>query len=208
MNKVISKIYNNFEIGEPIFPKEIIGLFDLSRQQIYLYLKEGIKLNQIRKSNNYYYIPKIENVCGIEDDNRPTYRRIIEKMYIKDKNKVYGIYAGRTLENKLNISEQVPVIEEIISNNTTRAIKEKEIDGNKIILKRPYIKITENNVNEYTLLQLFNDIDKNLLEDKVEIIQNYIVKNKIRKKEINKLIKKFPNKTKNKIENSKVVFYE
>lgn len=200
MNKLIEKMYDTFEIGEPIFPKEILCLFKLSKQIIYLYLKEGLLLNQIKKRDKYYYIPKYEKVCGVEIDNQPTYEAIITKKYLGKDENIKGVYAGRTLENKLNISEQVPFTEEIVSNEVKEAMKKTKINGVNVILKKPYTKITKDNYKEYILLQLLNDIDKGMLEEKKDIVKVYIKKSKLSKDKAKRISKSFPMKARKRLE--------
>ena len=205
MNKVIEKIKKNFSIGEPIFSSEILELNrDISRQMVYSYLKEGLNIGEIKKNEDYYYIPKIQEICGIKYDNIPSYKEIINKKYIKNKGKVYGVYSGRTLENKLNISEQVPFVEEIVSNKITKMRKDVMVGKNKVVLRKPFVKIDNNNIKEYTVMQLMNDSDINLLREKKFMIKNYIKKNKITKEELIRVGKSFPQKALKKLEEIKL----
>ena len=199
INKIIETIYKNFKVGEPIFPSEIIGLFNLSRQRIYLYLREGILTGQLKKEKDYYYIPKYETLYGIKIDNKPTYEAVVKKKYLGDDNNVMGVYSGRTLENKLNISEQVPFTEEIVSNRVKEPLKKTMINNVNVILRKPYTKITRENKKEYILLQLLTDIEQGMFEDKRDIIDIYIRASKISKEKVMQLSKKFPMKTRKRL---------
>ena len=199
LEKFVDTIKSNFSIGEPIFPKEILALFSYSRQQVYSYLKEAIKLNQIKRADDYYYIPKYETVFGIRIDNKPTYESIVNKKYLGDDKNVIGIYSGRTLENKLNISEQVPYTEEIVSNNTKKLLKKAMINNVNVVLRKPYVKITNENKKEYILLQLLTDIEKEMLNEKKNIIKIYIDESGISKKRVFSLSENFPSKTRKRL---------
>ena len=156
-------------------------------------------LGEIKKGDNYYYIPKYEVVNGIENDNKPTYRSVIEKKYISNGVDIYGCYAGKTLEKRLNVIEQEPAIEEIVTNNTTRRIKEKIIEKNKVILRRPYMKITKDNCKEYELLQLLTDIDKEVLVKRKDRVKTYIKKSKLSLEKAKRISKNFPMKTRKRL---------
>ena len=199
LDSFVEKIKSNFSTGEPIFPKEILALFSFSRQQVYSYLKEAIKLNQIKKVDDYYYIPKYENIYGVKIDNKPTYEAIVNKKYLGNNENVLGIYSGRTLENKLNISEQVPYTEEIVSNNVKVHIKKISINNINVILRKPYIKITNENRREYILLQLLSDIENEMLSEKKNIIKIYINESGLSKKKALSLSEKFPLKTRKRL---------
>ena len=57
------------------------------------------------------------------------------------------------------LTMQIPSSIEIITNNETMFVRETILKSRKIILRKSRLPITKENVNAYTILELFTNID-------------------------------------------------
>lgn len=93
----------------------------------------------------------------------------------------------------MGLSTQVPYIEEITSN--LAPVRELTIKNRKYILRRPPVKITDENVSVLQFLDCLKDLDKYAEEEPSTcgtILSNYALKHKITKSMIDKLIVNYP----------------
>lgn len=145
----------------PIFIEDLVdkfGSYDSVKQKINV----GIKNNRIKRySRGVYYFPS-KTILG---DGCPDFDRILERKYIYDDNSVYGYYSGLKLLNMCGMSKQVPYVYEIVTNKETNIKRNVNIDGHKIILRRPNIEINKNN---YKYLQFLDIIKYSSIEDLIE----------------------------------------
>ena len=178
-------IVNNFKNGEPIFLNEIPGSSkDVVRQEMKR-LTDNKKL--VRVYNGVYYKP-YKTFLGtpgkmyIED--------YIEKKYLKVNKEVSGFITGYMLVNKYGFTTQNPNVFEICSNSATTKQRKLEIDGYKIIIYKPVVPITKDNINELEFLELMLVIKKYSELEGEEYLRK--LKEYVKNKKINfKIVKKY-----------------
>ncbi len=86
---------------------------------------------------------------------------------------------------------------EIITNNESRKLREIKIRGRRVVLRKSRVPITNENVDAYTLMELFNNMDMNRYQNEIQIkssVINYVRDKKIKKKDILSLANAFPAK--------------
>ena len=193
LTKILIK---KFGYNKPIFTKEILEtLNEYSNQRVYQLIEESIKEGKlVRYDTGINYVPtKTEfgqPVITVND--------IIEKKYISENENVFGIYGKYIIELNFMLSYQVPNKIEVITNNESRDVREIEIRGRKVVLRKSRLPITKENASAYTLLELFNIIDmKQYFEEKQikENIKKYINEEKIKYNDIFSMASYFPAKT-------------
>lgn len=144
-------ILNNYKKGEPIFLNEIPGSSkDAVRQEMKRLTDEG-KLGRLY--NGVYYIP-YKTILGT--DGKVSIDQFIEKKYLS----VGGFMTGLSLVNKYGFTTQNPSIYEICSNEATTKQRKLDIDGNNLIIYKPLVPITKDNIKELEFLSLMSIIDK------------------------------------------------
>ena len=144
-------ILNNYKKGEPIFLNEIPGSSkDVVRQEMKRLTDEG-KLGRLY--NGVYYIP-YKTILGT--DGKVSIDQFIEKKYLS----VGGFMTGLSLVNKYGFTTQNPSIYEICSNEATTKQRKLDIDGNNLIIYKPLVPITKDNIKELEFLSLMSIIDK------------------------------------------------
>lgn len=108
----------------------------------------------IRYEKGVYYIPT-KTVFG---DSILNPRKVIEKKYIKDGDKIIGYYSGITFQNQLKLTTQMPNVIEVYTNNETAKIRDVFVGKQKVILRKARTTINNDNVAVLSFLELMNDI--------------------------------------------------
>lgn len=182
----------NYSFGEPIFTSDI-DIPDMTEENLRYHLKkltdEGIIC---RFEPGVYYFPK-SGILG-ERMSLSTDTVALHK-YIIRRGKRIGYYSGYTLANRMGLSTQVPFTEEITSNFAPAPIRELTIKNRKYILRRPPVKVTEENINVLQFLDCLKDVDRCAEEEPDvcgDILTKYAREHGITKAMIDKFIKNYP----------------
>lgn len=186
-------LLENYQPNEPI----IIADIDLSVSKNHLrqMVKSLCDAEKImRYGNGVYYIPGLSKLKG----GVPfTPEKVAIYKYISYKDEVKGYYSGYTFANQIGITTQVPITIEIVSNNASAVVREVDLCGQKIQLRKPRTKITKNNVRVLQLLDLLKDIREysdDEPKDAAEIVKNYIKTRNITKNQFDQYISLYPDR--------------
>jgi hypothetical protein len=147
-----------------------------------------------RYDNGIYYIPTFSRLKGgipIASGTVAQYR------YIARNGKTDGYYSGFTFANQLGLTVQVPYTLEIVTNNTSSKVREINLKGQRVVLRKPKTTVTDKNCHVLQLLDLLKDIDlyadaKN--KDTVERIVVYIREEEITQESVDEYISLYPDK--------------
>ncbi len=196
-------LLDKYGYNEPILTSEI-QFNNYSKPWIYKELNRLCKTEKIiRFEKGVYYIPK-KSPLGMSLLNP---NKVVEKKYIKEKEKIYGYYAGYYLLNQLGLSTQVPNIIEIYSNNESSKVRDIKVGSQNVRVRKPRVAITTENAPVLTLLELMNVIDFRSLDDvKKNIIIKYIVDYNISKKDITKYSPEYPDRVIRAMVESEVIY--
>jgi len=157
----------------------------------------------VRIDTGVYIYPKISIITGRLETADP--KKIIEKKYVGE-NKKIGFYSGLTLLRQLGICNQIPNIDEIVTNKEKSNRRITKVSYQKVALRKTKVKI--NNDNVYTLqfldlLRIIDDYRDSSKEwAKEQIVKKY--KGKVTLDSIAKYIKYFPAKVAKKMMEYKV----
>lgn len=189
----IGRLSEKFNINEPIFTEEILGLFrEYSRAQVFRYIdkaKESKEIVQFAKG--VYYIP---NVTFWGSLSTITADSVIEKKYLRNAEQTYGVFGGIKLLNNFSVTTQMAAVIEVVTNNETTRCREIDINGRKFILRKSRCEINKNNYAAYTVLQLFNDFTEQdkLDESSRRRLLEYIESRNITQRQLLELSMQFP----------------
>ena len=148
-------IINNYKKGDPIFLSEVPGSTnDVVRHEMKR-LTDEKKL--IRLYNGVYYLP-YKTILGTE--GKVSIDRYIEKKYLFVDGRIIGFSTGLSLVNKYGFTSQNPSVYEICSNDATTKMRKLDVGGNKLVIYKPLVLITNDNVRELEFLDLMCIIDK------------------------------------------------
>lgn len=192
---LVKKLKEQFKENVPIFTNEILEIMkEYSRQRVYQMINEALnKETLIRYDRGIYYLPKEtefgNSILSLND--------VINKKYIKNNGDVFGIYGKFVNDLNFSISTQVPNVIEVITNIETRKVREIEIRGRKIILRKSRIPITKENEGAYTLMELFNNINMRDFKENRQIkenVFNYTKEKEIKRDDLLNMAEFFPAK--------------
>ena len=199
-------LQREFGTNTPIFSAEIIALFQsFSRAYVFRMIDQAVREGTLRSfSRGVYYLPRktffgTSAICP---------EMVAEKKYVKDKDSVYGVYAGLGLLNQFGLTTQVPGTIEIVTNHEATRKRKITIEGRDFILRKSRCEITSKNAPAYTLLQLFSDMDNAEAIDDFsrERISEYIVQNHISEKDLIAMAMHFPAITLKKMMKSGLIY--
>ena len=185
---------SKFGPGKPIFTEdaEPLGLSAGNLRQQFKKLVDAGELSRFEPG--VYFLP---------DKNHEYYplstNMVAEYRYITNGEDVYGYFSGYTFANQLGICLQVPYKEEIVSNNATAIVREVKVGNIPFVVRRSKIPVTRENRNVLQLLDLLKDVeeytDYECEDEAPDLIRRHIIRNKIRRSDIDKYIENFPLKT-------------
>lgn len=112
------------------------------------------------------------------------------------------------MQQSFMLTYQIPTTIEVVTNNETMWIREIKLKNRNIILRKSRFPITKENVDVYTILELFSNIDmRKYLNDVLvqrEII-GFIKDREIKCKDVYALAGAFPSKTTRNIMESGII---
>ncbi|MBQ7796339.1 MAG: hypothetical protein IJ374_07265, partial [Lachnospiraceae bacterium] len=107
-------------------------------------------------------------------------------------------YAGNTLANQMGLSVQVPMKDEIVSNNMAAIVREVEIGNRKFVIRKPRVEVTNENYKVLQLLEILKDLENYCdgdIDNAKRRLDIYIKKNRITRSELDRYIDYFPLQT-------------
>lgn len=152
---VYDYLKNNYKYNEPIFLSEIAvpRIKEVSvRQQLKKLTEDGrIK----RFDTGIYYIPrksmfKSGSVLSVDE--------VIKKKYLTDGDARCGYICGIMFANRLGLTTQVPMVYEVCTNKATTEYRNVQLGNFRVIVRRPYAKINEENVVVLQFLDLMREV--------------------------------------------------
>ena len=192
ISKTVPQIVFAASLTEPIFLSELpCNSQESLRQEMKKLADEG---KIIRLYNGVYYKP-YKTIMGTE--GRMSINKYIEKKYVYNNKKVSGFISGLGLYNKYGFTSQVPSIIEVTSNIATTKQRKINVDGYDIIVYKPIIEITDNNINELEFMSLMTDIDQfsEISGDELKMkLEEYINKKNIDFNIVKKYLPLFPDR--------------
>ena len=185
-------IIQNYKEGEPIFFADLL-IEGTSKAAASQQLKTLCKNGKLMKYGaGVYYMPK---KSSLKSAVGPTADMVARYRFISKGNHVDGFYAGNTFANQLGISDQVPQVVEIVSNNTNSSPREITIGNRRFFVKKPVAVINAENVYTLQMLDLLKNLDV-YLDDTYESARakfsEYIRLHEIKRTDIDQYIRSYP----------------
>lgn len=203
---MIERLRNKFGANQPIFTSEILEeMGEYSRPRVFQLLKKAEQEQTLMKfDKGIYYIPT-ETRYG---KSLISVEQVVNKKYIMDKDKVFGIYGGLQMQQSFRLTYQVPTAIEVVTNNETMWVRETKLGNRNIILRKSRLPITKENADAYTLLELFTNMDVQKYFDDTSVLREIVgfVRDKgIRGRDIYAMAGVFPAKTTRNIMESGII---
>lgn len=142
-----------------------------------------------RYMNGVYYFP--------EKDKRPSVEAVISKMYLENKEEIYGYYAGYAYGRELGVTKKEDKHSIIVTNKENSRGRYRLITVRKVYLRKPYTIITKDNVEAMALLdfirewEMYSDLSE---EDTFLRVKEYLRMKKINRTVFLETAVRFPSK--------------
>ena len=155
IDTVYEYLRQNYSENEPIFLSDISvpGVKDVSVRQQLKKLTEDGRLK--RFDTGIYYLPK---KSIFRSGSTLSVEEVIKKKYLMDGAGRCGYIGGMLFANQLGITTQVPMVYEVYTNKATTEYRETQLANLRVILKKPYVTIDEQNANTLQFLDLLKEI--------------------------------------------------
>ena len=153
--RLYTYLKNRYKENEPIFLADL-AVPDMQdvvvRQQLKKLTEDGLLK---RFDTGIYYLPKkslFRSGSAISVDD------VIRKKYLMADGEKCGYLGGLMFANQLGITTQVPMAYEVYTNKATTDYRETKIANLRVILRRPYVPVNDDNVSELQFLDLMREI--------------------------------------------------
>ena len=192
IDSVYEYLRRSYADNEPIFLTDIRvpGINDVSvRQQLKKLTTDG-RLK--RFDTGIYYFPK---KSMFRSGSMLSVEEVIKRKYLMDGTERCGYVGGMLFANQLGITTQVPMEYEIYTNKATTEYRETRLVNLRIILKKPYVKIDEQNADTLQFLDLLKEVaDVSELEgtELTDRLLDYMRKKKIGFESMKKYLSYYP----------------
>lgn len=149
-------LMENYGENTPIFVSEL-DIEGLNESTLRVQIKKMTDAGMLKRfDTGIYFIPK---KTIFKSGSTISAMQVIEKKYLKNKDKVCGYLSGYMLVNMVGLTTQVPVVYEVVSNNATTDYRKIMINKTRVIVRRPKVPVTNENVRILQFLDLIKDID-------------------------------------------------
>jgi hypothetical protein len=190
---IVSYLENVYGYDTPIFLKDVrIGGKSKAaiKESFYRATKEGHLSRKgpgiyslVRKEKGIFRVVVFEDIVA---------RKFLYSTYVEDYKLrelfTIGYYSGMTFLNQIHISEQVPAVLEITTNNTSSNKRLYVVDKRRAILRKGKTKITFQNYKILQFLDMFHWLSLYEIKEKRELLVNYIKENGLSKQQFSEYI--------------------
>ena len=175
--KVIEYLKEVYGYSVPIFLKDI---------RIGGKSKQAIRKELSRATNDGTIVRKTQGIYCFKEDEQyidsVSFESIVEKKFIKDdygipglELNIYGYYSGQTFLNQIGISQQVPAVVEVVTNNTS-CKREYSVGKRKALLRKGKIIINRFNYKALQFFDMFYLLDKEEVKEHYDLLFDYVRK--------------------------------
>ena len=149
-------LMENYGENTPIFVSEL-DIEGLNESTLRVQIKKMTDAGMLKRfDTGIYFIPK---KTIFKSGSTISAMQVIEKKYLKNKDEVCGYLSGYMLVNMVGLTTQVPVVYEVVSNNATTDYRKIMINKTRVIVRRPKVPVTNENVRILQFLDLIKDVD-------------------------------------------------
>lgn len=142
-----------------------------------------------RYMNGVYYFP--------EKGKKPSIEDVLCRMYIGNRQQIYGYYAGCAYGRRIGVTEREDAYPIIVTNKENSRGRYRSIAIRKVYLRKPYTDITKDNVEVVALLDFIREWDEysDLNEEETFVhIKNFLNKQEMSKSILVETAVYYPNK--------------
>lgn len=142
--------------NEPIFIADI-QYEGMSTNYIRQQVKKLTDAGMLKRyDTGIYFIPK---KSIFKSGSQLSRDKVIEQKYLKEGGQRCGYIYGLMFANQLGLTTQVPMTCEVVTNKATNDYREVKLASSSVILRKPRVRVTDENFRQLQLLDLLKDID-------------------------------------------------
>lgn len=155
--KLYTHLIETYGTNEPIFLSEI-NVPGMRAAHVRQQMKKLTEDGRVKRfDTGIYYLPK---KTLFRSGSYLSVDAVIQKKYLMDGNVRCGYISGMLFANQLGLTAQVPAIYEVYSNKATTEYRETRLSGIKIILRKPYVEISDSNAVQLQFLDLLKEVSE------------------------------------------------
>ena len=203
---LVSYLVDIYGYNTPIFIKDIrIGGKSKTaiRQEFYRASQRG-ELNR-DGPGVYSIVNKTNEIVG-----SVTFEKIIESKFLYNENcpdlYIDGYYSGLTFLNQIGVSQQVPAILEVTTNNTSSKKRIYSALNRKAIIRKGRTNINLLNYKILQFLDMFYFVSLREVIENKDLLVDYVKKNKLSKQQFEQYIKYYSTSTIKKIVEGGIIY--
>lgn len=155
VDSVYRFLEKNYQENEPIFLSDVVvpGMKEVSVRQQFGKLTGDGRLK--RFDTGIYYLPR-ESI--FKSGGTLSVEKVIRQKYLMDGDKTCGYMCGVGFANRLGLTTQVPAVYEVCSNYATTDYRDTRLGGFRVIVKKPYLEINDQNAYALQFLDLMKEV--------------------------------------------------
>ena len=145
-----------------------------------------------RFDTGIYYFPK---KSMFRSGSMLPVEEVIKKKYLMDGAGRCGYVGGMLFANQIGITTQVPMVYEVYTNKATTDYRETRLANLRVILRKPYVAIDDQNANTLQFLDLLKEVVDISEVDGAELtdrLVDYMKKKKIGFESMRKYLSYYP----------------
>ncbi len=186
MKDLFDTIKEIIGINEP-FELQDLEKGNISYENLRQQLSRMVKQRKIERfSQGIYFIPK-ETIFGLSSLDP---MQVIQKKYLGETKSIKGFPVGLAFENDIGLTQQVPVILEIVTNAEKSKKRVLRIGYTQVILRKPLTTIDANNYKYVQLLEYLRL--RNPVTKKKEELKRYVSKEKFSRSILFSYLRSYP----------------
>lgn len=190
-------LVENYGYDEPIFMNQVQKDRQINPNTLRQQFKRLADQGRIEKvQNGIYFIPKKKPLFGSPVLN---VERIIERKFLKNQEEVEGYIAGTDFANRLGLTSQTATVATVVTNNTSSVQREVMFYHNKVVIKKPRVRISNTNYKLLQVLDLLNDYERyseKPISEGLTSMRNYLQDVSFEEEELKTYMDAYPVKTK------------
>lgn len=193
-------LLETYGYDEPIFTDQVKDDLSINPNTLRQQFKRLADKGLVEKvQNGLYFIPKKKPLFGAPV---LSVERMIERKFLKQKDKVEGYIVGTNFANRLGLTSQTAAIATLVTNNTSSVQREVTFYNDKVIIKKPRVRITNENYKVLQILDLLNKYDRyseKPLSEGISLRKTYLNDLSLDEEALKTYMEAYPVKTKLKV---------
>ena len=186
-------LIKNYKENEPIFVPDIdLPVTNTNLRQMFKNLCDEGKIRRFDKG--VYYLPAKSRLKGVSSIAPDT---VVQYKYVSRSGKVNGYYSGFTFANQMGVTTQVPYTLEIVSNAASANVRQVDVKGRKVVLRKPKTMVTAQNYRILQFLDLLKDIEvyaDDTDEDVAARLAKYVKDENMKQADVDRYLPLYPDK--------------